>query len=286
MSKDKEHVHRKTYSKTNMGKFGIPFDYEEGKASNGLITGCNKRGKTRLACNIASILETFGWKNVVVDPTGKWREVSDISTYYTLREERNYDSEAKYWHFPFPYKSSMIFDVSLLIPKMQKSFVNELAQNLWDSQVSRTEKQWTLLCLEESQLYMQYLKSDVAQNLLRICSAGRNQNIRVLAITPDLALIATDFIRLCGQRWHAKLSLEENSKRKFNRTYGKDWTEVALHLDLGCFIYVNTSKEIEKVYCVPLFETKRNSQHYRIPKPMPLPKRKSIWQKIKERMKW
>ena len=279
MSKD---IPRKTYLKANMGmgKFDIPFDYEEMQATNGLISGTNRRGKTRLGCNIASILETFSWKNVVVDPTGKWREVSDIPTFYTVREQRNYDPVSKEWLYPFP-ESSMIYDTQLLIPRQQRSFVNQLSLYLWNYQVTTRSKQWVLLTLEESQLYMRNIKGDVAQNLLRICSAGRNQQIRILAIVPDLALIATDFIRLCGQRWHAKLALEENSKRKFNRTYGKDWTEVAIHLDVGCFMYVNTSKEIQKVYCVPCFETKRIPQPFYVPMPTQ-PKPKSLWQRIKE----
>ena len=128
---------------------------------------------------------------------------------------------------------------------------------------------------------MRNITGDVAQNLLRICSAGRNQQIRILAIVPDLALIATDFIRLCGQRWHAKLALEENSKRKFNRTYGKDWTEVAMHLDLGCFMYVNTSKEIVKVYCVPCFESKSLPQPYYVPMPTQ-PQPKSLFQRLRD----
>ena len=268
-----------------MGKFDIPFDYEEAQASNMLISGTNRRGKTRLACNIVSILETFDWKNVVVDPTGKWREVSDVPTFYTVREERNYDPESKQWFYPFP-KSSMIFDVQLLVPKMQVSFVNQLSRDLWNYQVRTRATEWVLLSLEEAQLYCRYLKGDVAQSLLRIASAGRNQLIRLLAISPDLSLIATDFIRLTSQRWHAKLSLEENSKRKFNRTYGKDWTEVALHLDLGCFFHVNTSKEIMKVYCVPCFDARRTPQPYQIPMvTTPQTQPKSLWIRIKEWIK-
>lgn len=134
-----------------------------------------------------------------------------------------------------------------------------------------------------------YLKSDASQSLLRISSSERNQNLQSLAISPDLSLIATDFIRLCGQRFHVKLSLEENPKRKFNRTYGKDWTEVTLHLDLGCFLHVNTSKEIMRVYCVPCFETKRLPQAYQLKarfyQIQPKPKR-SLLHRFKEWIKW
>jgi len=283
MSKD---IPDKTCSRTimGMGKFDIPFDYEEAQASNMLISGTNRRGKTRLACNIVSILETFNWKNVVVDPTGKWREVSDVQTFYTVRE-RSFDTELKEWYYPFP-KSSMIFDTSLLIPKMQVSFTNQLSQDLWDYQVRTRHKRWCLLSLEEAQLYMRYLRGDVAQSLLRICSAGRNQNIRQLAITPDLSLIATDFIRLASQRWHGELSLEENSKRKFNRTYGKDWTTTALDLPLGCFIYINTSKKIRKVYCVPCFQSKRAPRRFYIPMPTPpLKPKRSLFQRIRDWIK-
>ena len=112
-------------------------------------------------------------------------------------------------------------------------------------------------------------------------SAGRNQHILVLAITVDLALIDPSFIRLCQQRYHARLGIEENSKRKFRNYYGLDWCRIATEgLDLGFFIYLLRNKL--KVINVPCFETKRIPKPFYIPKPLPKPQPKSLWTRIRE----
>jgi hypothetical protein len=60
-------------------------------------------------------------------------------------------------------------------------------------------------------------------------------------------LIDTSFIRLCSQRFHGRLGIEENSKRKFKSYYGSEWTEQAMKLDLGQFVYLN-DKALKVVY--------------------------------------
>ncbi len=86
---------------------------------------------------------------------------------------------------------------------------------------------------------------------------GRNQEIRVIGITTDLALIDPCFIRLCMQRYHFKLSVEENSLRKFRRYYRGDWTRVCTELDTGYCMYWNNGSA--KVVKIPLFEAKREA---------------------------
>jgi len=239
------------------GKFNIPFSIDEQIDSNTLICGANKTGKTRLSCGIASLLENLNWKIIAFDAVGNYKTVSDIPTYCNITK-RNYDKEEKVWFYPQP-KNSIIFDMSLLRPNKQKLFVDSVLESLWNTQVRKPSKQ-TLVILEEAQLFMRNIRGAAAQNLLRLATAGRNHKIRLLAITVDLALIDTAFIRLCSQRYYARLNVEENSKRKFKSFHGKDWCRVVQELDLGFFVYM--VKEKLQVVKVSLFESKRKPKLY------------------------
>jgi hypothetical protein len=263
------------------GKFAIPFDLREQETSNTLISGANKTGKSRLACGIASILQNFNWRIVVFDNSGIWKRISDVPTFHRIREPRNDDLTHQDRYYPFP-RESLIFDMSLLIPDLQKSFVNDVLERLWNVQVRSSSKRWTLVVLEEAQLYMRNIRGSVAQNLLRICSAGRNNRLRVLAVSTDLALLDASFIRLTSQRYYSRLNIEENSKRKFRNYHGLDWTRIATELDLGYFVYLFRDKL--KIIYIPCFETKRTPQPYHIPMPTPLQPRprRSLLQRFRE----
>jgi len=54
--------------------------------------------------------------------------------------------------------------------------------------------------------------------------AGRNLKIRLGYISPRIANLSTELIELSGQRYHG-FSNEENSIRKLQRMYGKEWIE-------------------------------------------------------------
>jgi len=272
---NRDHIEK--HIKNQISKFDIPFDIEEAQKSNVLISGTNHTGKSRLASNITSILQNFNWKIVCFDNTGIWRKISDLPVWYQVTEQ-DVDLAYETVNYPFP-NSSMIYDTSLLIPDQQKLFVDKVLRDLWDARVNNPSNQWTLVTLEEAQLFMRNIRGSVSQNLLRIASAGRNLNIRILAITVDLALIDPSFIRLCQQRYHARLAIEDNSKRKFRGYYGGDWCRIAQELDLGFFIYLFKNKL--KIVHVPLFEPKRLPTPY-TPPTIELPKPKSLWQQIKE----
>jgi len=262
-----------------MTKFDIPFDIQEAMKSNILVSGSNYTGKSRLASGICSILQTFNWKIVTFDNTGIWKTISDLPTVYLVAENRNFDKDREEWFYPFPTES-MIFDTSLLLPVTQKSFVDDVLRRLWNAQVWNPENQWTLVTLEEFQLFGRDIRSSVAQNLLRTASAGRNHKLRILAITPDLALIDSAFIRLSSQRYHAKISSEENGLRKFRNYYGLDNTRICRELSLGFFLYYLNDKI--KIVHVPLFEPSRLPEAYQEQIQL---QPKSLWQKIKEALK-
>jgi len=273
MSKD----HLEKHVRNQISKFNVPFDIEEAQKSNILISGTNHTGKSRLACNIASILQNFSWRIICFDNTGIWKRISDLPTWYQVKEE-NINLEYKTVSYPFP-SSSTIYDTTLLIPDQQKFFVDKVLKDLWDNRVNNPSNQWTLVALEEAQLFMRNIRGSVGQNLLRIASAGRNLKVRILAITVDLALIDPSLIRLCGQRYHGRLGIEDNGKRKFRGYYGGDWCRIAQELDLGYFIYLLRDKL--KVVHVPLFKSKRLPAPY-TPITFEQPKPKGLWQRIKE----
>ena len=258
MSKD----HIEKHVRNQISKFNIPFDIEEAKKSNILITGTNSMGKSRLACGIASILQNFDWRIVAFDPVGNYRTISDIPRFYEVSQQ-NLDLETKTVRYPFFRRSSIIYDTSSLLPNEQLFFTNEVLRDLWD--YSRYSRQWVLVLLEEFQLYGRNLRGFMGQNLLRVCSAGRNRKLRILGVTTDLSLIDPSLIRLCGQRYHARLGIEDNAKRKFRGYYGTDWTRIAIELSLGTFIYLN--KERLRIISVPCFETKRLPRPFHIPTP-------------------
>ena len=265
----------KTYLKPNISKFNISFDIEEAQKSNILISGTNHTGKSRLACGLCSILQTINWKIVCFDNTGVWRQVSDMPRFYQVTE-RNIDLETKTVNYPF-FKQSILYDTSLLIPNHQKLFIDKVLRDLWDSRVNNPSNRWTLVVLEEAQLFMRNIRGSVGQNLLRIASAGRNLKVRILAITVDLALIDPSLIRLCGQRYHGRLGIEDNGKRKFRGYYGGDWCRIAQELDLGFLIYLLRDKL--KIVHVPLFEPKILPVQYT---PIVIEQSKGLWQRIKE----
>ena len=281
---DDKNIPSKTYLKTNISKFNIDFDIPEQQKSNTLISGTNNTGKSRLACGICSILKNIDWKIVAFDNVGIWRKISDIPSFYQIRKARNYDPETKSWYYPYPIKSTL-FDMSLLIPDLQRSFVNDCLERIWNTQVRMSTKQWTLIALEEFQLYGRSIRGSVSQNILRVMSAGRFHKLRVLGITVDLALCDPAFIRLCQQRYHGRLGIEGNAKRRFRDYYGIDWCRIATEgLDVGYFIYLLRDKL--KIIYIPLFETKRIPQpyHVRMPTP-PLKPKRSLFQRIRDWIK-
>jgi hypothetical protein len=70
---------------------------------------------------------------------------------------------------------------------------------------------------------------------------------------------------LCGQRYHTRVGIEENSKRKFRAYYGKEMTDIATKLQTGEFLYLNKNQLIK--IRVPLFEPVTQPQEYREPEP-------------------
>ena len=221
----------------------LTYDFEEQKKTNTLITGTNSTGKSRLAMLLASRLRQKGFNVVAFDNSGAWREISDLPNYKLVPNQDK---------IKISLHSNMLLDMSLLRPSNQRKLVDEVLEIFWINAVNSNSKQWQIIILEEFQLYGRWLRGRLSENIYRIMSAGRNQKIRVIAITPSMALIDPLFIRLCGQRFHFKLAIEENSLRKFRRFYGGDYARIVQSLECGYALHY--VKEKLRVVKIPLFE--------------------------------
>ena len=224
----------------------LSYDFEEQKKTNTLISGTNSTGKSRLAMLLASRLRQKGFNVIAFDNSGAWKKISDLPNYKLVPSENK---------IKISLSRNMLLDMSLLRPSNQRKLVDEILEIFWLNAVNSDSKTWQIAILEEFQLYGRWLRGRLSENIYRIMSAGRNQKIRVIAITPSMALIDPLFIRLCGQRFHFKLSIEENSLRKFRRFYGNDNTRIVQSLDCGYALHYLKGKI--KVVKIPLFEREK-----------------------------
>ena len=243
------------------------FDIQEARKSNILITGANAVGKTYWAFQIADFLRFQGWKVFVFDPTGVWKQKSNIPYYIEMPTDFIGVPEITEEHL----ETSLIFDFSLLIPQDTKARVEMILFQLWNLKLSMPN-QWILLVFEEFQLFGRYLRGWDSQQILRVMSAGRNIGLRVLGITIDLALVDPVLVRLCGQRYHFKLLSEENAKRKFKSFYGKDWLRTVQNLEPRQCIYWKNGE----------FKTFKTPTFYQFTKPQNLtePEKESFLAKL------
>lgn len=226
----------------SVNKYVYPIDIEEAKKSNILVTGTNQQGKTRLAMALCDVLMREGWQVLVFDSVGIWKTKSSIPHYFDVSE--------KTMKFVIT-DNSLIYDISKLLPFFQREYLEAVLSELWNYRIEQQTEKWLLIVTEEAHLYMRFLRGLVSQNLMRFCSVGANWKTRILAISPSLTGLDSEFIRLCQQRYHFKLGNELNAKRRFRGYYSKDMQIVGLNLNVGCFLYYLNGKLTP--CCVPLF---------------------------------
>lgn len=244
-------------------------DVNECKRSNILISGTNAQGKSLCAMAICDSLMKHGFQIYAIDSTGIWKKKASIPYYYTVSETT--------MRYILP-KSSLIYDVSRLTASYQREFLENILGEIWLRRLDN-HNQWLIIAIEEAHLLMRHIRGRASENLLRICSVGRNINMRTLAISPSFVGLDAEFRRLSQQRYHFKLPNESNTKRRFCSIYSKDWYRVAKALDIGFCIYYNNERM--KVLKIPLFISKRKPIPYI--QPQPKKKRRSILTRIFKR---
>lgn len=240
-----------------MNKYRIPFDLQQAQKGNILVSGANSSGKTVLSAGLCSLLNAFEIKTLIFDNSGAWRKKSDVQHILKVYPQSEMPK--------LVVDASIIYDISLLLPSEQKFFVDQCLRSLWEYKILHDKDTWHYVIIEESQLYCKYLRSSIAENIMRIASSGRNQRVRMLFIVPDMALLDASMIRLCSQRYHSRMTPEENARRKLRATYGKDWQYVIEQLNIGFFVYFNNGKL--KVIHVNEFEPQQTPQVLTIKEP-------------------
>lgn len=223
---------QKPKSPQRMSIYDFELDIPLLEKTNLLISGSNASGKTTLSCKICNILKTFDWSIIVFDNVGNWKTRSDLDYFVEVQPFANYPENI--------LKENVVFDISNIHLNWQRATVNYILSLLWNTRTVN-ETQHLLVVLEESEIYCKNLRGAVNQEILRIMHSGRNRKIRVLAITTDLALLDTTFIRLCQQRFHGRIGIEENSRRKLKAYYGKECLETVENLSLGEFLYLHNT---------------------------------------------
>lgn len=231
----------------------LPLSVKECKRSNVLVSGTNSQGKSLWSMYICDRLMRKGFQIMVFDNSGVWKRKSSIPFYIQVKDQ---------W---FSFKDefldmNIIFDISLLLPDYQKSFIELVLNEVWLDRAENPNPKWLLIVCEESQLYLRNIRSLISQQFFRVASAGRNLKIRVLAISPSIVSVDSEFRRLSQQRYQFKLPNELNTVKRFKSLYGKDWVKKALNLKVGqCLYYLN--EQIRKVK-VPLFHSNLKPQNY------------------------
>ena len=136
-----------------------------------------------------------------------------------------------------PSNKSYVFDLSRLTLSETKQVVDRICLEIWNTRIDSPYQQPCFLIFEESETFLKSIRGKVAENIHRLLHVGRNIAVRSILITTDLALLDASVIRRCSQRFHGKLNIEENSKRKFRAYYGKDFCRIANEgLQVGDFI--------------------------------------------------
>lgn len=246
-------------------------DIDECKRTNVMISGTNSSGKSLTAMAISDKLMLNGFQIYVIDSTGVWRKKSSIPSYWQVSE-----TTMKY---VLP-RSSIIYDVSRLTASYQREFLESILNEVWLRSLDENRQQWLMIVIEEAHLIMRHIRGRASENLLRICSVGRNVNIRTLAISPSFVGLDAEFRRLAQQRYHFRLPNESNTKRRFCSIYSKDWYRVAKHLDTGfCIYYLNERMQVVKI---PKFVSNVRPMPYYLPKPQVTePKKRKLIDRIK-----
>jgi hypothetical protein len=217
------------------------FDLDEAIKTNILISGSNHTGKTSLACGISSMLHKLGFRVRVFDTSGAWRKQSDLPQF---SKAYRFDKQTLYGEL----EGSGIYDLSLLRSSEAKRVVERETERIWNERAIRTVNEPMWCVFEEAEAYLRNIRGNISENIYRLVHQGRNQAIRCILITTDLALLDASVIRLCQIRFHGSLGIEENAKRKFRAYYGKDWCRIATEgLELGDFIRLH-KKHLEVIY--------------------------------------
>lgn len=170
---------------------------DEAKKSGIFITGLSGSGKTNLAFLIAKQLIKNDIILYIFDPSQAWnKKFKDIDKGFKL------DIKPDNLNILYDPKRSQIFDISRLYVEKQKTIVQKVTEDIFMSRLKQ-DYPYTILIFEEAQLYLNQgsLSSNVAQELLRLITVGRNFNLRFVLLTTFPAIVDKTAIKACKQKY-------------------------------------------------------------------------------------
>ena len=209
--------------------YPFEIDIGEAKRSGVFIAGGKGTTKTNLAKVIVDRLLKLGCIVKVLDVSTAWLN-SQIP--YVYEAETDYVPETELYQ-------SVLYDLSNLTPKDVKSFIAKFLAVEWKKQraIPKHKRKWIIYVFEETQMLTPQggLRSNEAQQTLRLMSSGRNIELGFIAITQRPALADTSVFELSFQRYFARMD-GENDKNKVAQYIGS-LAEKLEDLNLGEFFY-------------------------------------------------
>jgi len=237
-------------------------DVEELLRTGCFISGGKGSTKTNLAKIFAEKLMKLGYVVKVFDISRAWLK-SSIPFFVEIKN--NYSLN-------FELYESLVFDLSQLVPKDIKHFISQVLAEEWLKQVNIPEdnRKCIVYIFEEVQILIPQgrLRSNEAQQILRLLTSGRNYDLSSIAITQRPALTDTSVFELCFQKYFARMN-GENDLRKVASYIGFDRAKELENLRLGEFIYDKGSetKKISTIEFKPkTVPTKLNNISQSLPK--------------------
>jgi len=223
------------------------------------ISGSKGSGKTTLAMSLADSLMKEGCVVKVFDISGQWRVKSSIPNLFipistTLPN--------------MPLNTSVIFDLTLLTPREMRNFITKILRHDFMRQVKTAQRNWIVYIFEECQLLIPQgkLRSNLAQEVLRILTVGRNYNVSYIAITQRPATVDTTVLELTDVQFFGKCTGQNDLKKLKNYVPN---VERLKQLKVGEFILIEDSKETK--FKADLFEGKGYSTIFELKEPWTFP---------------
>ncbi len=208
----------------------LQIDFEEALRSGVFICGGKGTAKSNLAITIADKLMRKGVIVKVFDISRVWLK-SSIPRVFEL----GIDALVNVGIY-----DSAVFDLSRLTPKIAKEFIAKLLESEWNRQIGipEEERKTIVYVFEEVQSLIPQgqLRSDEAQYLLRLLSAGRNFKLGYIAITQRAALTDTSVFELSFQRYFSRMD-GQNDLKKVSNYIGSEKARQLQSLRLGEFFY-------------------------------------------------
>ena len=237
-------------------------DFEECLRSGVFIAGGKGATKSNLAKIIVDKLMKLGYTVKVFDISKSWLKSS--VPYFNEIEMLHETSGNLY--------QSIVFDLSKLMPKDAKRFVAKVLTEEWNKQVNIPEHQrkWIVYVFEECQMLVPqgHLRSNKAQQILRLMTSGRNFQLGFIAITQRPALTDTSVFELTFQRYFSRMD-GENDIKKVANYIGYEKASELENLRLGEFFYDKGSKT--KWIHTREFKTEKKTMKLEIPQSLPEP---------------